>query len=56
MLEKKVCSSYYNTASGTMASLGFYDNQYMVDMAACIRYNKRACVAYTIDAGHNKLG
>jgi len=60
------CAQYYNAASGTMASLGYYDNQYMVDMdmAACIRHDQRACaIAYTIDSmnigstrGVNKLG
>ena len=49
-----------------MASLGYYDNQCMVDMdmAACIRHDQRACaIAYTIDTmnignsrGLNKLG
>ena len=49
-----------------MASLVYYDDQYMVvmDMGACIRHDQRACtIAYTINtmnicstSGDIKLG
>jgi len=59
------CAQYYNSLSGTMTSLNYYDSQYManMDMAACVRLDQRACaIAYTIDSMSvgtskgNKLG